>query len=109
MVAWSLPMARCTASLAAARLCSSLTQRVVPETHASQHDLRQQGIVRKDRQNFEVVLRACSPRTRAAIAAWGANKDQDVKGTVAWLEIIHLYLLAFFGRKVTMSRRFELL
>ena len=79
------------------------------ETHASEHDLRSQDIVRKDRQNFEVVLRACSPRTRAAIAARCANKDQDVTGTVAWLEIIHLYLLAFFGRKVTMSRRFELL
>ena len=51
------------------------------ETHAREHDLRQQDIVRKDRQNFEVVVRACSPRTRAAIAAWGAKEDQDAKGT----------------------------
>jgi hypothetical protein len=83
--------------------------RAATDTPASEHDLRKQDIVRTDRQNFEVVVRACSPRTRAAIAAWGAKEDQDVKGTVAWLEIIHLYLLAFFGRKVTMSRRFELL
>ena len=75
----------------------------------SEHDLRQQDAVRKDRQNFEVVARACSPRARAAIAAWGVKEDQDVGGTVAWHEIIYLYLLEFFGRTVSMSRWFELL
>ena len=46
---------------------------------------------------------------RVAIAAWGVKEDQDVGGTIAWLEIIHLYLLAFFGRTVSMQRRIELL
>lgn len=76
---------------------------------SSQHDIRLADVERKDRQNFEVVMRVSSPRSRAAVSQWGRETKEDVKGTVAWLEIIHLYLLAFFGKKITMARRFELL
>ena len=76
---------------------------------AAEHDLRMADLERKDRQNFEVVMRACSPRTRAAIVKFGVEKAEDARGTVAWLELIHMYLKAFFGKKITMKERYALL
>ena len=75
----------------------------------SEHDLRQTDVLRKDRQNFEVVQRASSPRTRAALKKFGEESGTDVKGTYYWLSMVHDYLLAFFGKKVTISERVFLL
>ena len=82
---------------------------VLARVPASEHDLRRQEVERKDRQNFEVVQRACSPRTRAALLRAGAMSGEDVQGTHVWLTMVHEYLLAFFGKKVTLHERVRLL
>ena len=73
----------------------------------AEHDLRLQDLVRQDRQNFEVVMRACSPRTRAALRKFGEDTGEDVAGTIAWLGMLHSYILAFFGKKLTMKQRWQ--
>ena len=83
--------------------------RAAKHVPAAEHDLRMSDLERKDRQNFEVVMRACSPRTRAAVVKFGKEMAEDVSGTVAWLELIHMYIKAFFGKKITMKERYELI
>ena len=69
---------------------------------AHEHDITETVLARKDRQNFEVVMRCCSSKTRAGMRKLReAGKSDDTQGTEAWLETIWMYLLAFFGRKVS--------
>ena len=82
---------------------------VLKHCRADEHDLRSCDVERKDRQNFEVVQRACSPKTRRALRRVQDITGEDTSGTVAWLTMIHEYLLAFFGKKLTVSERVRLL
>ena len=68
-----------------------------------EHGLRASDRKRPDRQDFSCVQRAARSKLRSCLAH--LRPRHKTEGSEAWLEIIHLFLIAHFGKKITVIDR----
>lgn len=67
------------------------------------HGLRASDHKRPDRQDYSAVQRVVRPQLRSCLAR--LRPRHQTEGTEAWCEITYLYLIAHFGKKLSLVQR----